>query len=80
MVLALRFVEVGRFCPYLPAGGSQLRDTTALSNHALLIFQAPADDASGDREVLVVAVLLCVSKTSSASMQRRPAVSGPIER
>lgn len=49
-------------CSYLPSGGTQLRDASALSDHSLLLLQASADDAGGDREVLVVAKESSVSK------------------
>ena len=47
---------------YLPSSGSQLREASALSGNSLLLLQALADDAGGDRKVLVVAKESFVSK------------------
>ena len=47
---------------YLPSGGTQLREASALSGDSLLLLQALADDTGGDREVLVVAKESFVSK------------------
>lgn len=63
---------------YLPSGGTQLRDASALSGDSLLLLQASADDAGGDREVLVVAKESFVSKIFRRRVNDGRAVGGQL--